>query len=61
MTQRFPKLHLGREKWHRAIILFTVIFIFSIITQFAFRWYERSADAQKQLRASSEEISKFLL
>lgn len=51
------KMLLGRERWHRAIILFAAIFIFSVIIQFALRWYERGAEARKDLIQSAEVIS----
>jgi hypothetical protein len=52
------KIRLGSERWHRAIILFTAIFIFAVIIQFAFRWYERGTEARNRLRAAAEDISK---
>lgn len=47
--EKLFKIRLGRERWHRAIILFAAIFIFSIIIQFAFHWYERGAEARSRL------------
>jgi hypothetical protein len=45
------------QRWHRALLLFTILFILSVITQFGIGWYQRGTPARKFLRQWAQEIS----
>jgi hypothetical protein len=48
------------HRWHRALLLFTALFILAVITQFGIGWYQRGASARSRLSQWAEEISKHL-
>jgi Schlafen, AlbA_2 len=48
------------RRWHRALFLFTGIFILAVVTQFGVGWYQRYAKALSTLSREAEEISKQL-
>jgi hypothetical protein len=50
----------GARRWHRALILFTALFILSVITQFGIGWYQRSMAARNRLHQLAKEISNEL-
>jgi hypothetical protein len=47
----------GTQRWHRALLLFTALFILSVITQFGIGWYQRDATARRDLSEWAENIS----
>lgn len=48
------------QRWHRALILFTGLFVSAVVTQFAINWYLRREEALRNLSKSAEEIAAHL-
>jgi len=50
----------GSRRWHRAIILFTALFILAIITEFGIGWFYQYIRAHKKLSWSADELRTYL-
>lgn len=51
----------GSHRWHRALVLFTGLFILAVITQFGVGWYQRYTKVLSSLSQEAEEIKNQLV